>query len=150
MRALWLARPKAVLQAAELTCVRAWLGLIRPFSHEIPQVTRFAWLNHGAELRNPHTDDDDQPRTKGQAMTAGLLASVPAAFGAVAVARPFWVDWPDLGPLRDVRPATLRVCRWLSTAGIVSALRAAVPSLRWQQTYGAVRTWRRRSVILGA
>jgi hypothetical protein len=83
-------------------------------------------------------------------MTTQLLASVPAAFGAVAVARPFWVDWPDLGPLRDVRPATLRVCRWLSTAGIVSALRAAVPSLRWQQTYGAVRTWRRRSVILGA
>jgi hypothetical protein len=83
-------------------------------------------------------------------MTAQLLASVRAAFDTVAVARPFLAEWPEVGAMRDVRPATLRVCRWLSTAGIVSALHAAVPSLRWQQTYGAVGTWRRRSMILGA
>lgn len=72
-------------------------------------------------------------------MTAGLLASVRAAFDEVAVAQPFLVEWPDVGPLRDVQPESLPVCQWLSTmgkAGIMGALQEAAPSLRWQQTYG--------------
>ena len=72
-------------------------------------------------------------------MTAELLAAVRAAFDAVGVARPFLAEWPEVGPLRDVQPASLPVCQWLSTmgsAGIVGILRAAAPSLRWQQTYG--------------
>ena len=36
-------------------------------------------------------------------MTAELLAAVRAAFDAVAVARPFLAEWPEVGPLRDVR-----------------------------------------------
>ena len=73
-------------------------------------------------------------------MTAQLLASVRAAFDTVAEARPFLAAWPEVGASRAVEPATLPVCRWLSTmgtAGIVGQLRAAAPSLRWQQTYGA-------------
>jgi len=73
-------------------------------------------------------------------MTSRLLASVRAAFDQVAVAQPFLRDWPGVGPQRLVEPATLPVCRWLEAmgfAGVMGALRAALPQLRWQQTYGA-------------
>ena len=112
-----------------------------------------AWRNQRVKTRAALYLNCDQPHTKGQAMTAGLLASVRAAFDTVAAARPFLVEWPEVGASRAVEPATLPVCRWLSTmgtAGIVGQLRAAAPSLRWQQTYGAAGIWRRRSMILGA
>lgn len=70
-----------------------------------------------------------------------LLRQVRAAFDGIAAARPFLADWPEVGPHRVVQPSGLPVCRWLDgmegASPALAAIRAAAPTLRWQQTYGA-------------